>query len=114
MISSNSSDVASNTLDRFDDLDDRFENELEQTINEAQSRASQNVPVDEGKLRNDISIDRGDRWAKVFNTLDYARRINWGFAGTDSLGRTYDQEGTYYMEDAALTAFKNSIDRLEA
>ena len=31
----------------------------------------------------------------------YARRIHYGFQGTDSLGRTYNQQGTFWRDDAA-------------
>ena len=35
-------------------------------------------------------------------TAEYARRVNSGFTGTDSLGRTYNQEGAHFLEDAAM------------
>lgn len=31
----------------------------------------------------------------------YARRMNFGFIGTDSLGRTYNQAGAHFVERAA-------------
>jgi len=31
---------------------------------------------------------------------NYARRQNYGFVGADSLGRVYDQQGAYFVEDA--------------
>lgn len=31
----------------------------------------------------------------------YARRMNYGFKGEDSLGRTYNQEGAFFVERAA-------------
>lgn len=31
----------------------------------------------------------------------YARRVNYGFNGTDSLGRTYNQKGAHFMEYGA-------------
>lgn len=31
----------------------------------------------------------------------YARRQNYGFVGTDSLGRQYNQEGAHFVEHAA-------------
>lgn len=30
----------------------------------------------------------------------YARRMNYGFVGADSLGRVYNQEGNYFIEGA--------------
>ena len=32
----------------------------------------------------------------------YARRINYGFVGADSLGRVYNQAGNYFVEGAIL------------
>ena len=31
---------------------------------------------------------------------EYAARVNWGFVGTDSLGRTYNQSGALFVEKA--------------
>jgi hypothetical protein len=32
----------------------------------------------------------------------YARRMNYGFVGADSLGRVYNQAGNYFVEGAIL------------
>lgn len=34
-------------------------------------------------------------------TATYARRMNSGFVGADSLGRVYNQQGNYFVEGAA-------------
>jgi hypothetical protein len=34
-------------------------------------------------------------------TAPYARRIEYGFSGTDSLGRTYNQAGRFFVRQAA-------------
>jgi phage gpG-like protein len=135
MITSNADDVAESTIGRAEAVAQEYEEQLEQTLNEAQSRASRDVPVDTGALRNDISIDRGDRWARIFNTLHYAPFINFGTEGpyiieadeADALRFEVDGEevfaqavlhpgieATYYMTDAALDAFIDSVDRIEA
>jgi HK97 gp10 family phage protein len=74
------------------------------------------VPVDTGALRDSIHIEQrdsgpyfyhvsvhpaeiaGNRWG-----LDpaYARRIEYGFIGTDSLGRNYHQAPQPYVRPAA-------------
>lgn len=35
-------------------------------------------------------------------TTDYARRMEYGFVGTDSLGRTYNQAGNFFVRNAVL------------
>lgn len=40
----------------------------------------------------------GDRFWMT-NNAAYARRLEYGFVGTDSLGRTYDQKGRYFVTD---------------
>jgi len=34
-------------------------------------------------------------------TAAYAQRLNYGFTGQDALGRTYDQSGYHFVENAA-------------
>lgn len=40
----------------------------------------------------------GDRFWMV-NNAAYALRLEYGFVGTDSLGRTYNQSGRYFVTD---------------
>ena len=112
MLETNADDVAASLMDDIEEFADEVEEERHRALREAQRLAKQRVPVVSGALRDDISIDLQED--KIFNTLPYAARINWGFTGTDSLGRTYDQEGTFYMTDSATDAWRNSIDRLRA
>lgn len=81
------------------------------------------IPVDTGHLRNTIAselngagefaIDAENNVALTINdmqagdylhiawTAAYAHRINSGFSGTDSAGRTYNQPGVHWVERAA-------------
>jgi len=45
-------------------------------------------------------IEAGDTLYMGFQAA-YAPRMNYGFVGTDSLGRTYNQSGNYFVENAA-------------
>lgn len=81
------------------------------------------IPVDTGHLRNTVAselngggafatdqkndvtltinqMSAGD-YLHVAWTAEYARRINSGFVGTDSAGRTYNQPGVHFVERAA-------------
>lgn len=42
-------------------------------------------------------------------TSAYAPRRNWGFHGTDSLGRTYSDEGSFFMEKAIQLAEAHAV-----
>jgi len=92
------------------EIESDFEEERQRALEEARDQAKRVVPVDTGKLKRAVEI-RGN---SVVADTDYAARINWGFTGTDSLGRTYDQEGTFFLTDAALDSFQNSIERLRS
>ena len=46
------------------------------------------------------SMKAGDV-AKFTWTAPYARRMHYGFRGTDSLGRTYNQAGWFWVTEAA-------------
>jgi hypothetical protein len=45
------------------------------------------------------SMKSGDT-ATFTYTAAYARRVNSGFTGTDSLGRSYNQQGAFFVEGA--------------
>lgn len=67
--------------------------------------AKQRAPVDTGTLRRSIRVvgpkAAGRAWiAKVGPTAVYGRRVELGFHGTDSLGRSYNQEGRPYLGPA--------------
>ncbi|MCW0979411.1 HK97 gp10 family phage protein [Agrobacterium sp. BT-220-3] len=78
------------------------------------------IPVDTGNLRNSLAsglngtmgapdassyvvtlsqMEIGDI-AQFAWTAPYARRIELGFSGKDSLGRTYEQAGTHFLSSA--------------
>ena len=44
-----------------------------------------------------MSAKLGDRISFVYQAT-YARRLNYGFTGTDSLGRFYNQAGRFWIE----------------
>lgn len=84
------------------------------------------VPVDTGKLRDSIHIEEradgpfhfevsvhpaelaGNKWG-----LDpaYARRIEYGFVGADSLGRMYHQAAQPYVRPA-IDGKKNEVQKI--
>ncbi len=50
-------------------------------------------------LSNSIAVQTQSPYEiLVGSDLPYARRRDWGFVGTDSLGRTYNDQGAFYME----------------
>lgn len=48
-------------------------------------------------IANIMTAKIGDKISFVYNAT-YARRLNYGFFGTDSLGRTYSQPGRFWIE----------------
>ena len=63
------------------------------------------VPVDTGALRESIDVQpleqsNGAILIGIGSDMPYARRIEYGFVGTDSLGRTYHQSAQPYMRPA--------------
>lgn len=81
---------------------------LRVTLNEAFSGASISAPVgdtfvysfDDSQISLSIAAAQiGDSIYAVY-IADYARRLNYGFVGQDSLGRSYDQQGYHFVEFA--------------
>ena len=46
------------------------------------------------------NIDLG-KTAYIGGQAEYLPRLNWGFTGTDSLGRKYNQAGRFFLEQNA-------------
>lgn len=74
-----------------------------------QQQAQANARVLTGALRESIevqgpSLDGGAWSVRVGSALIYSRRIEEGFHGTDSLGRTYNQQGSPYIRPALRRA----------
>jgi hypothetical protein len=91
--------------------------ELQRQAFEIQTLARRYAPVETGNLVASIQTDftRLDRlYARVATALEYAKRQHYGFKGTDSLGRTYDQSGFFYFTKAVKQrkqAFKRDMAR---
>lgn len=71
-------------------------------------QAKINAPFISGQLRRDIrvwtKISGSGVEARVGTNLEYARRQEFGFVGTDSLGRRYNQAARPYLRPADKSA----------
>lgn len=65
----------------------------------------------EQSIGNIMSAKVGDRVSFIY-LASYARRLNYGFTGADSLGRVYSQAGRFWIE--AVGARYRSIMRAAA
>lgn len=79
---------------------------VEATALDVQDEARRQAPVDTGTLMRSIQVrevdDRPDAIAReVFTNVPYAARQEFGFVGTDRLGRGYNQPGRFYMTKGA-------------
>ncbi|MDE2096242.1 MAG: HK97 gp10 family phage protein [Patescibacteria group bacterium] len=72
---------------------------------EVKNRIQELTPVETGRLRASWQVVvEDDEHISIETNVEYARRINYGFIGTDSLGRHYDQLGHHMVEQAAEEA----------
>lgn len=104
------------SLDGFTELQRRLEGAtrgvslavdaaVEATAREAQAVARQEAPRDTGRLANSIAVREPAPLVRdVYTNVAYAMRQNYGFVGTDRLGRTYNQPGFFFMEKAEMEA----------
>lgn len=109
----------------LDDLRDVARQSIQEVVRTAQTPRDKGgrLPVDTGNLRNSLAsglngafgspgedsyvlaitaLRLGDV-ARFAWTAEYARRIELGFTGTDSLGRSYNQGGAGFVSGAAMT-----------
>jgi HK97 gp10 family phage protein len=67
----------------------------------AQNDAKRRAPVLTGTLRRSIHIeDKGSHVVAVGTNVPYARRMEFGFAATDSRGRRFNQPARPYLRPA--------------
>lgn len=68
-----------------------------------------------GENHGDYSLDEpiGEMEAITGTNVVYAARIEFGFKGTDSAGRTYNQGPSSYLGYAALKQEKLNLERVE-
>ena len=74
--------------------------------------AKQRAPVLTTNLQGSIREDfqrLDELYAEVKTVVEYARRQELGFTGTDSLGRSYDQPGKFFMTNAAKAEKKDFV-----
>jgi HK97 gp10 family phage protein len=68
---------------------------------EAANEARRRAPYKTGTLRRSIEVkEMGPRQVAVGSGQPYAARIEFGFAGRDSLGRLYNQPAKPYLRPA--------------
>jgi hypothetical protein len=76
---------------------------------QVETQAKRLCPVDTGRLRSSISHELGrdvrGLHARVGSNVVYARRIELGFDGVDSLGRRYSQHPRPYLRAALAQVF---------
>lgn len=78
--------------------------------------AKRNCPIVTTRLRGSITHEIEGLVGRVGSNVEYARRVEMGFVGLDSLGRRYNQKPNPYLRKALETnrkaienLFKNLI-----
>lgn len=103
MLSTTADDAAGELLDEFEDFADDVEEEIDQTVQEAQRLAKRRAPVDTGRLRDSVSVDLQED--VLFSDVEYAPFVEFG---------TIYMDATHFMGDSARDAFQNSLERLRS
>lgn len=78
--------------------------ELKRALGEAEvTRLKELTPVVTGNMRARWHVESiDDDHIEIVNDAVYARRVNSGFVGKDSLGRNYHQSGAHMVEQTML------------
>lgn len=67
------------------------------------------APVISGTLRRSGTVERGAKSVRAGFGVVYARRVHEGFAGQDSLGRTFNQAGNPYLVRGVRAAQREAV-----
>lgn len=89
-------------IDKWTERQKKALEEAPRAVAEAiKDRIQELTPVKTGRLRASWNVvQEDDDHIAIVTNVEYARRINYGFVGTDSLGRHYDQVGVHMVEQA--------------
>ena len=93
-------------------LGTRLQDAVTDTAEDMVSLIQGNAPVDTGNLRDSVMSAVGGFEATVGAGAPYAARIEFGFHGVDSLGRSYNQSPQPYFStgfEAAAPGFEARI-----
>ncbi len=79
-------------------FEQRMRTAIKMTANAYKSDVQDIAPYRSGTLRRSIHVEMvSNDTALVGTDLEYARRLEYGFAGADSLGRVYNQQARPYF-----------------
>ena len=87
------------------EIDKRLTKDLLACTIKVEGDSKKKCPVLTGRLRSSITHEVKDRVGKVGTNVKYAKRIEFGFQGTDSKGRTYNQSPQSYLYSALRDNF---------
>lgn len=84
------------------DVSDKIETAIKSGALIVQNDSKKRVPYKTGTLRRSIHMETVEKSkrnvkVKVGTDVPYARRIEYGFTGEDSLGRTFNQPAQPYL-----------------
>jgi len=94
----------------------RITDAIEKGCQLVEGDAKINCPIITTRLRGSITHEVEGPVGRVGSNVEYARRVELGFVGADSLGRIYNQKPNPYLRTALetnkkkiLESFKNLI-----
>jgi hypothetical protein len=95
-------ELAARLLAKAATLDAELEVTLKRNAQAALQRVRQRAPVRTGRYRDSWHVERDGRGSYVVATDEpYGRRLEYGFVGTDALGRHYAQAPRPHLNPAA-------------
>ena len=96
---------AADFFDGADDAERKIQSAVQRAVRKAaiimESNISPRAPVDTGRLKGSITLCVTNSEAEVFTDVEYAPRVEYGFKGQDSLGRTIHQKPQPFFETGA-------------
>jgi HK97 gp10 family phage protein len=102
VVETNAHSVADRTKELADTLQERFDQEVDDTVRQAERKAKADAPVRSGTLRGNVDGDISED--ALINKTDYAIYVEMG---------TVHQPPNPFHRRAAIQAFRDSIKRIE-
>jgi hypothetical protein len=98
--------------DLVDNIDDKLTPAARESAERLRNRMAAEAPKATGRLAGSFKIATRKGEATVYSDVPYAHRVEYGFMGTDALGRSYHVPPNAFVQRAGAGLVDDFLERI--